>query len=202
MAINADEVRVAGTGRVFTAPKGTALPTTVDTALPATWNDLGYVTTDGVSFTFSRETEDLAAWQGDKIRVLSLSEPKMVEFTLMQTDAAVLQNAFGGGTIATVGAVTTYTPPARGENVERAMCIEFVDGDITYRYAFGRVQQEGDVNFVLTREGAVEYPVTFGVLEATPAYTIITNDPGMASADGGDDDAVAKSSLKAPSMSN
>ena len=79
---------------------------------------------------------------------------------------------------------------------------EFVDGDITYRYAFGRVQQEGDVNFVLTREGAVEYPVTFGVLEATPAYTIITNDPGMASADGGDDDAVAKSSLKAPSMSN
>ncbi len=179
MAISADEVRVAGTGRVYTAPKGTALPTTVDSALPADWTDLGYVTTDGVSFTFSRETEDLAAWQGDKIRVLSLSEPKMVEFTLMQTDAAVLETAFGGGTIVTAAGVTTYTPPLRGENVERSMVIEFLDDDITYRYAFGRVQQEGDVNFVLTREGAVEYPVTFGVLEATPAYTIITNDPAM-----------------------
>ena len=179
MAISADEVRVAGTGRVYTAPKGTALPTTVDSALPADWTDLGYVTTDGVSFTFSRETEDLAAWQGDKIRVLSLSEPKMVEFTLMQTDAAVLETAFGGGTIETDAGVTTYTPPLRGENVERSMVIEFLDDDITYRYAFARVQQEGDVNFVLTREGAVEYPVTFGVLEATPAYTIITNDPAM-----------------------
>jgi hypothetical protein len=179
MAISADEVRVAGTGRVYTAPKGTALPTTVDSALPADWTDLGYVTTDGVSFTFSRETEDLAAWQGDKIRVLSLSEPKMVEFTLMQTDAAVLETAFGGGTVETDAGVTTYTPPLRGENVERSMVIEFLDDDITYRYAFGRVQQEGDVNFVLTREGAVEYPVTFGVLEATPAYTIITNDPAM-----------------------
>ena len=179
MAISADEVRVAGTGRVYTAPKGTALPTTVDSALPADWTDLGYVTTDGVSFTFSRETEDLAAWQGDKIRVLSLSEPKMVEFTLMQTDAAVLETAFGGGTVETNAGVTTYTPPLRGENVERSMVIEFLDDDITYRYAFGRVQQEGDVNFVLTREGAVEYPVTFGVLEATPAYTIITNDPAM-----------------------
>ena len=179
MAISADEVRVAGTGRVYTAPKGTALPTTVDSALPADWTDLGYVTTDGVSFTFSRETEDLAAWQGDKIRVLSLSEPKMVEFTLMQTDAAVLETAFGGGTVETDAGVTTYTPPLRGENVERSMVIEFLDDDITYRYAFSRVQQEGDVNFVLTREGAVEYPVTFGVLEATPAYTIITNDPAM-----------------------
>ena len=179
MAISADEVRVAGTGRVYTAPKGTALPTTVDSALPADWTDLGYVTTDGVSFTFSRDTEDLAAWQGDKIRVLSLSEPKMVEFTLMQTDAAVLETAFGGGTVVTADGVTTYTPPLRGENVERSMVIEFLDDDITYRYAFARVQQEGDVNFVLTREGAVEYPVTFGVLEATPAYTIITNDPAM-----------------------
>lgn len=180
MAISADEVRVAGTGHVYVAPKGTELPTTVDTALPADWTDLGYVTTDGVSFTFSRETEDLDAWQGDKIRVLSLSEPKQVEFTLMQTDAAVLQAAFGGGTIETAEGVTTYTPPVRGENVERAMVIEFMDDDITYRYSFGRVQQEGDVNFVLTREGAVEYPVTFGVLEADPAYTIITNDPAMA----------------------
>ena len=198
MAISADEVRVAGTGRVYTAPKGTELPTTVDSALPADWTDLGYVTTDGVSFTFSRETEDLAAWQGDKIRVLSLSEPKMVEFTLMQTDAAVLETAFGGGTVTTAGGVTTYTPPVRGENVERSMVIEFMDDEITYRYAFGRVQQEGDVNFVLTREGAVEYPVTFGVLEADPAYTIITNDPAMEV----EAEAPFVSSKKAPAMMN
>ena len=114
----------------------------------------------------------------------------------MQTDAAVLQTAFGGGTVETAAGVTTYTPPMRGENVERAMVIEFMDDEITYRYAFGRVQQEGDVNFVLTREGAVEYPVTFGVLEADPAYTIITNDPAMEAP-------IARGTVKkAPAMMN
>jgi hypothetical protein len=49
---------------------------------------------------------------------------------------------------------------------------------------------------VLTREGAVEYPVTFGVLEADPAYTIITNDPAMEAP------IVFGTTKKAPAMMN
>ena len=97
MAIDASEVRVAGYGHIFVAPEGTTLPTDVDTAMPEAWVDLGYATTDGVTFTFSRETEDLDAWQGDKIRVLSLKEPKTAEFTLMQTDQDTITTALGGG---------------------------------------------------------------------------------------------------------
>ena len=44
-----------------------------------------------------------------------------------------------------------------------------------------RVQQEGDVTMTLNREGAVEYPLTMGVLEAEPTYTILTNDPAIVS---------------------
>jgi len=58
MAVAGSEVRVAGSGHVYLAPVGTAMPT--DTAaLPADWVDLGYVTEDGVMFNFDRETEDL-----------------------------------------------------------------------------------------------------------------------------------------------
>jgi hypothetical protein len=58
--------------------------------------------------------------------------------------------------------------------------VEYEDGsDIKYRYCFARVQQEGDVTMSLNREGAVEYPMTMGVLEAEPAYTILTNDPAI-----------------------
>ena len=56
MAIDASEVRVAGYGHIYVAPEGTDLPTDVDTAMTADWVDLGYATTDGVTFTFSRET--------------------------------------------------------------------------------------------------------------------------------------------------
>ncbi len=182
MAIDASEVRVAGYGHIFVAPEGTTLPVDVDTAMPADWVDLGYATTDGVTFTFSRETEDLDAWQGDKIRVLSMKEPKTAEFTLMQTDQDTITTALGGGSWTDAGGLGTFTPPEKGENTVRAMVVEYEDGpDVKYRYCFGRVQQEGDVTMTLNREGAVEYPLTMGVLETEPTYTILTNDPAIVS---------------------
>jgi hypothetical protein len=183
MAIDGTEVRVAGAGHVYVAPAETALPTDVDTALPAAWVDLGYVTEDGVGFSFGRETQDLNAWQGSKIRVLTTAEPVSTNFALMQTNGDVLKVALGGGTIAKSGTapneVFTFMPPAKGVNTERALVIEFADGDITYRYCIPRAQIEGNVEFTLTATDALTYPLTFGVLDASPKYTIISNDANM-----------------------
>jgi len=184
MAIDGTEVRVAGAGHVYVAPAGTVLPTDTETALPATWKDLGYVTEDGVGFSFGRETTDLNAWQGSKIRVLTTSEPVSTNFALMQTNGDVLTVALGGGSIAKTGTapdeVFTFTPPAKGVNTERALVIEFMDGDIVYRYCLPRAKLEGNVEFTLAATDAVTYPITFGVLDADPKYTIISNDPNMA----------------------
>lgn len=179
MALTGTEVRVAGTGNVYIAPKGTALPTDAGTALPAAWVDAGYITEDGVTFTMGRETEDLNAWQGSKIRVLTTGEPVSVEFALMQSNAKNLPFILGGGTVTGTAGEFKYTPPATGVNEERAMVVQFVDGTVTYRYCFPRVMVEGDISFSLTRSGAVEYPVTWGVLDANPTYEIFTNDPAF-----------------------
>lgn len=185
MALTASQVRVAGAGEVHVADEGTALPTDIETALPVDWVGLGYVTTDGVTFTHGRETEDLDAWQGSKLRVLTLSEPQSVSFALMQSSQDVMFVAFGGGTMAqTAGppAYSTYTPPAQGSNTVRAMVIEFSDGTITYRYCIPRAQLEGEVTLTLTAEGALTFPLEFGVLDATPnKYQIITDDPAWQS---------------------
>jgi hypothetical protein len=179
MALDGTEVRVAGTGNVYFAPTGSTLPTDTTTALDAAFVDAGYISEDGVTFTLGRETEDLNAWQGTKVRVLTTAEPKTVEFTLMQSNKENIPFILGGGTIAGSDPYT-YTPPAKGTNTERAMVVEFVDGTVTYRYVFPRVQLEGEVSFSLTANGAVEYPTTWGVLDASPAYTIITDDPAWA----------------------
>ena len=178
MALTAQEVRVAGAGHVFVAPEGTPLPTDM-AALAAPWVDLGYVTTDGVTFTFSRETEDLDAWQGDKIRVLTTREPATVGFALMQTNSDVMVVAMGGGEITepTAG-IFRYEPP-RGQNAVRAFVIEFTDEDKTFRYVIARTQIEGDVTYTLTRAGALTYPLTFGLLESDPKYVILSDDPAM-----------------------
>lgn len=178
MAQSASEVRVAGAGKVWAAPSGSTLPTDSTSALDAAFVDMGYVTTDGVTFTLSRETEDLDAWQGSKVRVLTVAEPMSVEFQLMQTSQDALKLAFGGGTVTTATTFHTYEPPA-GTNAERVLVIEFTDGAEEYRYVIPRAQVEGDVTFTLTREGAVTYPLTFGVLDNTPKFQIITEDSAM-----------------------
>lgn len=177
MPLTASEVRVAGAGEVFVADEGTTLPTNIATALPTEWTGLGYVTTDGVTFTHGRETEDLDAWQGTKLRVLTIAEPVSVAFALMQSNQDVMFVAFGGGTMAVATPVSTYTPPTPGTNTVRAMVIEFQDADLGYRFCFPRVQIEGEVSYTLTREGALTFPLEFGVLDSTPKFTIVTDDP-------------------------
>ena len=180
MALDGTEVRVAGTGNVYFAPTGSTLPTDIATALDAAFIDAGYISEDGVTFTLGRETEDLNAWQGSKVRVLTTGEPKTIEFTLMQSNKENIPFILGGGTISGAASEYKYTPPAKGTNTERAMVVEFTDGAVTYRYVFPRVQLEGEVSFSLTANGAVEYPTTWGVLDATPAYEILTNDDAWA----------------------
>lgn len=185
MAIDGSEVRVAGAGHVYVAPKGTALPTDLS-ALDPKFVDLGYVTEDGVSFTFGREVEDLNAWQGDKIRTLSTKEPASTSFSLMQTNATIMTVAFGGGEVTESGTdpnkVYTFTPPKSGTNTERVLVIEFEDGDTKYRYLIPRSQIEGNVDFTLTRSGALTYPLTMGILDNgdQPKFTILSNDVHMA----------------------
>ena len=185
MALDGTQVRVAGAGHVYVGETTATAPTDTGTALDAAWKDLGYVTEDGVSFTFGRETEDLNSWQQDKVRVLTLRAPKNVEFSLMQSSKDVLTTAFGGGTITTTPSGTggadehKFTPPSDDVNTERSLLIEFTDGDVAYRYYFPRVQVEGEVSFTLTRSGAVTYPINFGVLANTPPYEIFSNDAAM-----------------------
>lgn len=186
MAINGSEVRVAGAGHVYVAPAGTTLPTDLG-ALDPKWVDLGYVTEDGVGFSFGREVEDLNAWQGDKIRTLSTKEPASCNFSLMQTNATIMTVAFGGGDITETGTdpnkVYTFTPPKSGTNTERSLVIEFEDGaSIKYRYVLPRTQIEGNVDFTLVRSGALTYPLTMGILDNgdKAKFTILSNDPNMA----------------------
>jgi hypothetical protein len=175
MALTEAAVRVAGTGEVYYAPVGTTAPTDATTALSA-WHGLGYTTTDGVGFTFGKETTDIDAWQGTKVRSSVTREPATVDFTLMETKTDTLLLAFGGGVVVAAGGISVYTPPAEGTQTERAMCVDFTDGTSQFRYYFPKVQVEGDVTFTLSDADAVSYGLTFGILAGTPKWKLFSND--------------------------
>jgi hypothetical protein len=179
MALDVTEVRVAGSGSAWIAPEDTAFPVDFTTAPASPWAELGYITEAGATFTVSRTTTDLNAWQGTKLRVLTTAEPMTVEFALMQTDPDTILAALGGGTITPGSGIATIEPPAFGDNNIVTLMVEFVDGTIHYRYQINRAQIQGDVVFKLMRSDAVNYPLTFGVLENVPKWTIVTDDPAI-----------------------
>ena len=176
--MDATQVVVAGTGNVYAAPEGTALPVDIVTPLASPWVDMGYVSEDGVTFTISRESEDINAWQSmEPVRVVSTSEPKTIGFELLQFEPETVMLALRGGTL-TTGVVVKWVPPDPGASDIRALVIDGIDGDEIFRFMFSRVQISGDVEWNLVRTNAIRLPLEFGVLaptEGDPPWAILTD---------------------------
>jgi len=174
-------VVVASAGDVYVAPEGTALPTTL-AALASPWVDLGYVSDDGVTFTTSRDTEDINAWQSaEPVRRLVTAEPKTLEFELLEygrPEAVVL--AFRGGSIDVASGVATFTPPTAGADDIRAVVIEAGDDDATFRFCFSRAELGDDVATQLVRNDAARLPISLSV--ESGSWKIITDHPAWVAA--------------------
>jgi hypothetical protein len=178
--LEATNVVVAGTGTVWVAPEGTALPVDITTPLPAAWTDIGYISEDGATFTISRDTEDIMAWQSSEaVRVLVTAEPKTVAFELLEFDRESILLAFRGGAFAGATPPYTYTPPSAGATDIRALVVDGVDGAYTFRFCFPRVQLQGDVEWALQRTDAIRLPLEFALLAAATPWSIISDHPSF-----------------------
>lgn len=186
MALDATEVRVAGNTHIFTAPVGTAFPAWGD--VPADpWVDVGYVTTDGVTWTFDRTITEIYAMQSDEpVRVVNTRLPKSIGFSLMQAGRSQFALAMGGGTWAAEAGETgvfRYTPPEVGTNDEYAVLVEMIDGDNTYRWNIKRSQNREGITFNYVRDDAATFPVTLAMLapdDGTAPYYMTSDDPAVA----------------------
>ena len=168
-------VVVAGTGSVYVAPEGTPLPTDL-APLAAPWTDVGYCDEDGVTFTFSREQEEVNAWQSaEPVRVLVTSEPKTIAFNLLEFDRDSILLAFRGGQFTGAAAPYVYTPPDSGTTDVRALVIDGKDGASTFRFAFPRVSLSGDVEWQLVRTDALKLTMEFSVLASATKWEIVSD---------------------------
>lgn len=183
MANDADQIVVAGTGRVLVAAVGTTAPTGVSGAYAAGWTEVGYTTEDGVTFSDSKDVEDRAAWQSlYPVRRLVTGRSSSVSFTLLEWSASTVPLAFGGGAVTEPSAgVFKYTPPDPEDIDERALSVEWTDGTKIYRLVIPRGNVSEGVETNLTRTGAAELPITFSVLgsDATAPWHMLTNDPAF-----------------------
>lgn len=185
MALDAQEIVVAGTGSVYRAPVGTSFPASV-TSTPSAlsgWRELGYTAESGVKFSFSRSVNEVKGWQSYQPLRLIVSEiPIETEFDLLQWNNDTVETAMGGGTFDTAGDGVRYTPPAESFVDEFAMIVDGHDGDSTYRYLFPRVMVMDKVEFSFVRSNPVTLPIKCKVLAApggNASFYFDTNDTSL-----------------------
>lgn len=176
MSLDATEAVVAGSGHIYVAAEGTPLPDDL-AALTSPWVELGYTTEDGVTFNLARSTSDINAWQAaDPIRVVETSRAITVAAVLRQfANPDNLDAAFGGGTFTPGPTFGTYVLPGAGENTVRVLVVDAIDGDVTVRFVYDRVQQMADIQSQLQRGDTVNLPLEYKVLAGAELPTVISD---------------------------
>lgn len=170
MAFDANEIVVAPFGHIFIAPVGTPVPTDIDDVpddIDADWQDLGYLSEDGIQSTFGLETLDIRAWQAETpVRRQVSARTGAITVSLMEWSEETVVTAFGGGTW-TAGGGNTFTyefPTAADTIAEYAVMFDVEDGDTHHAFMFSRATISGDVTPQWVRGQAALLPVTFALL--------------------------------------
>ncbi len=162
-------VAIAGSVNLANLAESPDLPGATDgpTASMPDFVDLGYTTTDGVTFTATPTTEDVEAWQSaTPIRRLVTARALTVAFSLQQWNQDNFGLAFGGGAWSEPAAgVFRYDPPADTDSLsEYALVVDFNDGDKNARVVVFRGNVTDAVETQLMRTGPAVLPISFSSL--------------------------------------
>ncbi|TMS00190.1 hypothetical protein [Nonomuraea basaltis] len=160
MTLDAQKVRVAVTGAVYAGPTSSTAPTSAVSAVPAGYNDLGYISEDGVTEAYDEDVQDIQAWQGGAIvRTLISSSKASLSFTMIESKASTLELYHKGSTMEAVSG--GYKIDVKLPNVVRKKFIlDVLDGSTHLRIYVpdGEVTERGEITYI--NDETISYNVT------------------------------------------
>lgn len=137
-------------GGVFRAPSGTALPTDAKTALAAEYVNMGYISDDGVVNSKARETTDVKAWGGDRVRDLQTSKSDTFQMTFIEArNLEVLKAVHGDDNVTESSGMIKIRENAK--ELDRAVWVieEVMNDGYLKRTVIpdGKITEVGDVTY-------------------------------------------------------
>lgn len=176
---NANEVTTGvrrSLGGVFRAPAGTTLPTDADTALAATFKDMGFISEDGITKSRSVETSDIKEWGGTTVHVIQTSKEVTVQFQELATlNIDVIKSIYGDDNVSGTMAdgLTVIENDDEPEEAVWVVDITCLDGTLERMVIpRGKISELGDE--VYKRDEAVSYDVTITCLPDNSGNKIYT----------------------------
>jgi hypothetical protein len=159
---DSDAVLVALTGAVLSAPAGTAGPADPTTAWAAAWVNLGWISEDGVTESYSDDSNEIKAWQGGTtVRTVITGSTATYQFTAIETNKEVLARYHKGSNVtADVGNTFSTIEIASAQADSRAWGFDVIDGTNHIRIVLERaeVTERGDITY--NSSDAIGYEMT------------------------------------------
>jgi hypothetical protein len=129
MALSAENVNVAVTGKVYVAPTTASAPTASDATLTG-FTELGYVSSDGITVSHDRSTAQIRAWQNsDLVREVATEATTTYAMMLLESNEDVIETYFGASI---VDGKIEVNPSATGGR--KSWVIDVVDGSDVIRH--------------------------------------------------------------------
>lgn len=153
-------------GAVSVAPLGTKLPTDATSELDGKFENLGYISEDGLTNTNSPESDKIKAWGGDTVLVTRAEKPDTFGFTLIEVlSLAVMKFVYGEENVS--GSLEDgITLKANSKDIEpRIIVIDIVLQGALKRIVIpnGQISEVGEITY--KDDDAVGYETT---IEALP----------------------------------
>ena len=149
----------------FADAAGAVLPTTVSTALDASFKDLGYVTTDGATTSTGLTQNDIPVFGSTSpVRTLITSEILTVNLTAMESnkvsEALITRQTLAAITVTSATMSTTRGP---GRDALYALTLDAVDGasSSAFRRVFPKIRVTNIGDEQIGYNGVLQYPLTF-----------------------------------------
>lgn len=165
MAVNDSQVFIPGSGSLYVAPVGTAVPASL-TAPAAPWDNLGHSSIED-GLTLGREggdSETLGTWQNPALRTRHDPTSWFITMILHQLANNTLSFFFGGGNALTAG---KFGVPLVPVPQERALFIRIIDGSNEAPLYCPRVSLLADDDIELDVEKFIGFPIRASVLGIT-----------------------------------
>lgn len=148
--VSAGKPRVGGA--IFTAPLGTTLPTDAVTALSSAFENIGYISEDGVTNNNTPTTEQIKAWGGDVVYNPVTEKADEWTFTAIEvTNPIPLKLVYGDDNVTGDLASGITVRANNQEQAERVLVIDMVlRGSILKRVIIPRAQviEVGEISYV------------------------------------------------------
>jgi hypothetical protein len=178
--VSKDATEVLSTGpqaHFWVADVGTTEPATWDAAFGAGWVDIGYLK-DPPSVSRSVTNNDIDMWNAkEPVRSIITADVSSVQINMAQTDPAVFELYFGALVYSTEGSGVSIEPDPNGANVEKAICMELIDGTNVMRVFWRRTEVSDFGDLSLDSGDAMSYTCTLKRLlpASGQPYRIQTN---------------------------